>query len=506
MNGPACQVILGPPDFETRYGTILVVLATTVMTCYAFFTTFQRYRLIPAWSSLFWARNPSQYLSMSLYAPCDAFSSVTKIPTCDDDIAPAGKGSCLMAFHDLTDPIVEPQASLVESECCVPDDFALSEPGLTSVRPRAHLNSETNVSEPARHKTEYDNGVKLPHLDDVVLDPPVAVHVEVDLDLSPPDSVEELRLVEIQETAYPTSQHMSDGSYDCQPGDDSDEPFSGLVVDGTSPAQTLSPADTKDSIYLETPFLLNAGTNSSIHGQATLGAEPSSEDDRIAVPPITMGGVLHEPVLRPSPSSKPDFTNDDASSYIMRSALLVLVPAGRADDGCQSSAETETEPEPEDGWTAVDRDESCVTPRPSSPTDPLSATMEVPEVIGESDLTDSAVLLTQSQYASISAMILPPIAANDGDLPPPTSLMSSGSARPRAHTLDRPDWAVAPPEEQGDEARRERAQRRHSGDSPDWAVAPDDTSGVASFAKKKGGGSDPGSGARKKSRRAWASR
>ena len=398
-------------------------------------------------------------------------------------LAPAARADSPLRPQDVADPIVEASSSFVEKELQAGDDLPRPQPNSTSVQLAAHLDSEVDASKSEGLKSaEYQLGFA--DVDDAM---PPAVDSEIESGASLLGSATEPR-VEIQEMLSTTSERVADGSDDCQ---SNVEPADSLVsVAGHPPLQVLSRADVEASTYAETPFLLDVDMRDGL----TVGAERLSEDDGVAPPPPA-GDALTQPAFE-SPCSEPGSPHGDAPSYIMQSALLVPAtePVTNEDP---SPSDTVAELDAEDDWTSVDPDEPP-TPRPSSPVDLHSATKEVAEA--KDDLTISAVLLTQSQYIST---ILPPILPNDRGASSPASSTSSLSKRPRVHTSDRPDWAVAPQDE-----RDEKALRRHSVDSPNWAVAPDlDATKKSDSSGKKGRKSDPGSGARKKkSRRAWTSR
>ena len=381
---------------------------------------------------------------------------------------------------------MEASSSLVGEETEVPDDPPRPQPNSISVHLEAHLPSEVNI--PGSEGLEHEESqLGLGDIDDDITLAPPAVGPEIEPGASSSGPGTEPR-VEIQEILSTTSERVADGSDDCQ---SNIEPADSLVsVAGHPPFQVLSRADIEASTYAETPFLLDVDVRDGL----TVGAERLSEGDSVAPPPPA-GDALSQSVFE-LPCSEPGSPHGDAPSYIMQSALLVPAtePVTNEDP---SPSDTVAELDAEDDWTSVDPDEPP-TPRPSSPVDLHSATKEVAEA--KDDLTISAVLLTQSQYIST---ILPPILPNDRGASSPASSTSSLSKRPRVHTSDRPDWAVAPQDE-----RDEKALRRHSVDSPNWAVAPDlDATKKSDSSGKKGRKSDPGSGARKKkSRRAWTSR
>ncbi|KAM5535247.1 hypothetical protein V8D89_011053 [Ganoderma adspersum] len=468
---------LGAPELETRYATILVVLATTLMICYAVFMTSHRYRLTPPWSSPSRAPRPPHELLPAKNIPGDLFTCAR-----NEGLAPALEDQ---ANNPLADPIVEASSSLVEEDLQVGDGLPRPQSSSISVQQEAHLDSET--AEPKSEEPQLGFG----DIDGPVSPVPLAVDSEIESGASLLGTATESR-VDIQEMLSATSGRVADNSNESQPNV---EPVDSLVsVSGHSPLQVLSPPDVEASTFLETPFLLNVDSGRSLDDESTLGAERLSEDDAVAAPPPT-ADVLTESAFE-SPCSEPGSPQGDTPSYIMQSALLV--PAEPVTNEDPSSSDTVAELNGEDDWTSVDPDEPS-TLRASSAADPHSGTGEVTGATN--DLTVSAVLLTQSQYVST---ILPPIPPSDGGAASPTSSTSSPSPHPRVHTSDRPDWAVAPQDE-----REEKTLRRHSVDSPNWAVAPDSeaVNNSASSDKKKGRKSDPGSGARKtKSRRAWTSR
>ncbi|PIL31135.1 hypothetical protein GSI_05831 [Ganoderma sinense ZZ0214-1] len=468
------------------------MLATTATICYAAFMTSHRYHLIPPWTSPVRTRRlPHEPLTGKIF-PGDASTS-----TCSEGRALADKIDSPCPSPDLADPIVEPEAALAEGEPQVLEDFPRSQPLSIFVQSEARLDSKVDASESEGSQVEEPQ-LELPDVDPAIAHLPSGVASEIESGAIAQVTVTEPPVVDIQETADASLRLVSGGSDESQRNVESVE---SLVVGPGFFLQAHTPADVEASMSIETPFLLFVDSGSSVEDDATLGEEGSFEDHTCAAEPPT-GGGLAESVLGPSPRSISGSLHDNAPSFIMQSA--VLVPVDPVTNEGASSSDPVAGLDGEDDWTSVDPDEPS-TPRPSSPADPESRIEEpAGEVqIAESDLAVSAVLLTQSQYAST---ILPPISANDGSLPSPTSSTSSPSARPRVHTFDRPDWAVAPQGEQENVTRRERTLRRHSVDSPDWAVAPDATENDASSEKKKGRRSDPGSGRRRKSRRAWTSR
>ena len=355
------------------------------------------------------------------------------------------------------------------------------------VEPQPHAESETNESGFGGQEAEESSGPDPPHVDGVVADLPPTAYPEVEFGAGSPDTAEEPHVVEIQEIVCAISEHVSDGSEDSQPSVESE---SLVAIPPSSPlVRTLDsePTDVDDSM-LEAPFLLSIGGGTSASDETALGAGRLTEDG------IATGLAFVE-----SPCSQLDSLYDEVSSDIMHSALFVLSSHSFAKD--ESPLENAAGLEAEDDWTSVDPDEPS-TPRPPSPAGSPPAPADFGKTVptAESDLAVSAVLLTQSQCASV---VLSPNITGASDFSSPTSPVSSESVRPRVHTLDRPDWAVAAREEREDDAACERTQRRHSVDNPDWAIAPE---GTNSGTRKKGRKSNLESGRRKKPRRAWASR
>ncbi|KAI0714560.1 hypothetical protein C8Q76DRAFT_795427 [Earliella scabrosa] len=199
-------------------------------------------------------------------------------------------------------------------------------------------------------------------------------------------------------------------------------------------------------------------------------------------------------------------------AHIMDSALLV--EGGRSHDDDVGD---------QDDWTSVECDDSAQTPCVTTPpSDVAPSTRGSGEDathqsrrLGPDALAESVVLLTQSECLAPSSAYPAPRSATNPDSaipapstpartetkhvptaldltkdfasaearPSPGTPATPGGTRPRVHTPDRPDWAVAPRDELVPKASvakkypneleegSERKVRRHSLEHPDWAVA-----------------------------------
>ncbi|TBU25826.1 hypothetical protein BD311DRAFT_790117 [Dichomitus squalens] len=510
--------ILGAADMGDIYVTIFLVLATALTISYAFFMSSNRFGLVPPLLSPSATRkapharhNSEADIVHEIDSPrlviSAAVNSSISLPRQDHTSATE-----IADVFALGKPVVDHQTSVAASDDVhrrevIGAPSVLSE---TIATPTTGDDGEAAVVISEAHGTAK-RVPDAPLTDNDVAGSPVNMPSDVQLgDFKFPEKSDH---VDGQGVARPIAEPIPDDAPSSQPRD---EPPHGLFMEGTLlsvPSEVVA-----EPVSLDPPFLLAAPSNDACREGPS--SRPRDDDDPCET---TASASMPVAVDEPHDLGLPRFCEfeptstltQDASepgpdpllaSYVVQSTLLS--PESRTTEGLDSSSETITGLEVDDDWMSVDREESH-TPRPSSPVgsregpSPMAQTA-APEHAEPDSIAASAVLLSLSQWASA---ILVPAATDivDGDLPSPTSSVSSGRSRPRVHTPDRPDWAVAPQDEHADE-HDERQQRRHSLDNPDWAVAPN-----VPTTRKKGRRSDPGSsstgsGARKKSRRGRSSR
>ncbi|EJF67470.1 hypothetical protein DICSQDRAFT_177075 [Dichomitus squalens LYAD-421 SS1] len=505
--------ILGAADMGDIYVTIFLVLATALTISYAFFMSSNRFRLVPSLLSPSPTQKAPQTRRNSEADIVDEIDSPRLVISAVVNSSDRTSATEIADVFALGKPVVDHQTSVAASDDVhrrevIGDPSALSE---TTATPTTSDDGEAAVAISEAYGTAKRVSDALLTDNDVAGSP---VNKPSDVQLGDFKFPEMSDHEDDQGAARPIAEPIPDDGPSSQ---HREEPPHGLFMEGTP--LTVPSEAVAESVSLDPPFLLAAHSNDAPRERPC--SEPGDDVDPCettasAFMPVAVDkphdlGLLglrdFEPTATSISEASEPGTDPLLASYVLQTSLL-SPGAGTAGD-LDSTSETIIGLDADDDWTSVALEESH-TPRPSWPVEirkgpsPIVQTA-APEHAEQDHIAASAVLLSRSHWASA---ILVPAATDivDGDLPSPPSSVSSGRSRPRVHTPERPDWAVAPQDEHAD-AHDERQQRRHSLDNPDWAVAPD----VPTTGKKKGRRSDPGSsstgsGARKRSRRGRSSR